>query len=378
MALATFALISSRAGGRWNMCLGDWGLLLLSLPLVSTLEFYLAFPLRLIVTTLACASLKLCGWAVSGQGTEILIGNHIIAVDAPCSGIKMLWYSMYLAATICSARQSDARSVCSYVFLAFASSLLGNVLRVTSLFFVETGATAVPVKLEPILHQLIGISIFAVVTMVVLYAGRFFDRPASPDTIRARRAAPTAENKGGNIWLDSWPLAWTMLAVICLWAFIQPFASVGAPEAIALQNFKGWPATFEGRQLVELPQTVEQTKFIANFPGRVAVFDDGGRRVIMRWLSRATRQMHPASDCYRGLGYQVSWLPLFIDQGGRHWSRFAARRGSVCLVVRECIIDERGRSWSDASSWYWAAALHGSSPPWWGFSVAERQTLAPR
>ena len=47
---------------------------------------------------------------------------------------------------------------------------------------------------------------------------------------------------------------------------------------------------------------VEQ-RFAARFPGAIARFSDGERVIVLRHVERPTRMLHPAADCFRGLGY---------------------------------------------------------------------------
>jgi len=99
LALAVIGIIAS--GGRIaNLTLGHWTLLFLSLPLVASLNFYLGYPLRLIVCALASPLLNINGFSTAAQGTSLLWNNQTIEIDAPCSGVKMLWATLYLTATL--------------------------------------------------------------------------------------------------------------------------------------------------------------------------------------------------------------------------------------------------------------------------------------
>jgi hypothetical protein len=48
-----------------------------------------------------------------------------------------------------------------------------------------------------------------------------------------------------------------------------------------------------------------------------------------------------------------------------------AERGAERLRIRERIIDAGGATWTDISSWYWAALLGRSRGPWWAVTVIE-------
>jgi HAMP domain-containing protein len=139
-------------------------------------------------------------------------------------------------------------------------------------------------------------------------------------------------------------------------------------------GFPGWPSAFDGRSLTTRPLAPREARFAAGFPGRIAAFGDGTRLYVVRWVTRATRQLHPAADCFRGAGYAVEPLPMVRDAQGRSWGAFAATRGGVRVLVRERIVGAHGSELTDASSWYWAALLGRSAGPWWAWTVVETDT----
>jgi len=141
----------------------------------------------------------------------------------------------------------------------------------------------------------------------------------------------------------------------------------------AAMAFPGWPGTFEGRTLTPLPLNEMENKFATDFPGRIARFSDGEREIIIRWVTEATRKMHPASDCFQGLGYSVKPLAAHRDESGSLWTSFAATKGSERLRVYERIHAASGESWTDVSAWYWSALRHEGSGSWWAITVAEKQ-----
>jgi hypothetical protein len=163
----------------------------------------------------------------------------------------------------------------------------------------------------------------------------------------------------------------------CSLAALAPLTS--HPSAAAADAaFPGWPTTFDGRPLHARPLLPREQGFAAGFPGRIATFGDGRRLYVVRWVTRATRRLHPAADCFRGAGYTIEPRPLRRDAQGRAWGTFLAVRGHTRLLVRERIADAAGREeFTDASSWYWAALLGKSRGPWWAWTVVE-SAPAPR
>ena len=116
--------------------------------------------------------------------------------------------------------------------------------------------------------------------------------------------------------------------------------------------------------LTELPLSARETAFLEGFPGAVARFTDGERDIVMRWVTQPTRRLHPAEDCYRGLGYNVSPPRIVADSDGARWRCFAATRKEAAHEVCEQMQDLEGQRWTDVSAWYWAAVLEKSRGPW--------------
>lgn len=164
--------------------------------------------------------------------------------------------------------------------------------------------------------------------------------------------------------------------VACVIAALAPFMSArfeSPATGAAAVAFTGWPSTFEGKTLTALPLNDMEKKFASGFPGRIARFTDGEREIIIRWVTEATRMMHPASDCFQGLGYTVKPLAGYRDERGLLWASFAATRGDERLRVYERIHADSGESWTDVSAWYWSALRHVGSGSWWAITVAEKQ-----
>lgn len=159
--------------------------------------------------------------------------------------------------------------------------------------------------------------------------------------------------------------------VACAIAALVPFLSVQSRDQ-ANAAFPGWPAQFEGNPLTPLPLTELEKRFTADFPGQIGRFTDGKREIVIRWVTEATRKLHPSSDCFQGLGYSVKPLALRRDDRGGLWSSFEATKGNERLRVYEQIQSESGQTWTDVSAWYWSALKDGNGS-WWAITVAEKQ-----
>jgi hypothetical protein len=133
-----------------------------------------------------------------------------------------------------------------------------------------------------------------------------------------------------------------------------------------------FPTRFEGRPLRELPLGLRERRFTEGFPGRVGRFTDGERQLIVRLVVQATRRLHPAADCLRAAGFGLTPGPARRGPDGSVWGCSLAVREGERLSVCEQIGDSTGRTWSDPSSWYWAALLGRTTGPWISLTVAER------
>ena len=161
----------------------------------------------------------------------------------------------------------------------------------------------------------------------------------------------------------------TFLAA-CLFAAVVPLRGTQEGVPTVKDNFPGWPETFEGRALKRLPLDPREEEFFKGFPGEMARFTDGRRRILIRWVGERTRKLHPSSDCYKSTGWSVKPAGLEPDENGNLWSTFEARRGEEHVSVSATILDTAGNSWADVSSWYWAALFGKTSGPWWAYTVA--------
>ncbi len=123
---------------------GLFGLFYLSLPAIPTLQFFGGYPLRLVVAGLTAPILRIGGFAVVIEGTCLNWGGKLIWIDAPCSGIKMLWVGMFLTFVLLCLYELPAIKTFLLVSLAFVVIVLGNVFRAVALFYLEAGVLNMP------------------------------------------------------------------------------------------------------------------------------------------------------------------------------------------------------------------------------------------
>lgn len=144
----------------------------------------------------------------------------------------------------------------------------------------------------------------------------------------------------------------------------------GEERAGPAEELPHWPTHFRDQPLTPLPLSALEERFARRFPGSIARFTDGENIVTLRFVTRPTRQLHPAEDCFKGLGYTVSRAKPHIDEREQTWSCFLAERDGGRVRVCERIHDGQGKGWSDVSAWFWAAQYGGG--PWLTTTVVTR------
>lgn len=142
---------------------GVLGLLILSLPIIASLQFYLGYPVRLLTAAVSATMLSGLGYSVDSQGTLLVWAGELVSVDAPCSGIKMLWTGMYLNFTIACINRLGVRNTWLSYVAAAGCVFSGNVIRASVLFFPEAEIISAPGWF----HSSAGLVVFAFVAAAI-------------------------------------------------------------------------------------------------------------------------------------------------------------------------------------------------------------------
>lgn len=198
---------------------------------------------------------------------------------------------------------------------------------------------------------------------------------------------------------------WAALLPACMvWAGVSAMGR--AADAPPMQRASSeFPTTWQGAPLRPLALSEVEQRFARRFPGTLArfavapvqdgnaepPFDTSGRTdsasvpgivpegfgssrvLVLRHVDKPTRMLHPAVDCYQGLGYRIAAQQLEFDREQNLWRCFEATQTSASgqrLRVCERIVDAAGRGFTDTSAWYWAAAMGESQGPWQAITVA--------
>lgn len=358
---AALAMVTLCAGlGRFPGWPGMWGLALLALPIESTAQFFLGYPLRLLAGAMATRLLGICGLAVEQQGVALFWRGETVLIDAPCSGVKMLWLGGVLVAGIAAWRGIGPGRTLLLGGAALVLLLASNALRNAALFLTETKLVPAPEWS----HGPIGLAILGGCVLLITQIGRRWTAGHGAVGWPASRCHVTEA------------VLPCVTGALCLIAALMPAQAKNGPMQASSDGACAWPLALEGRRLHYRPLTAEEERFARGFPGQIAVASAGDRRIVLRRVSRATRLLHPAADCLRGIGYAVKPLPAWRDPDGHLWSRLNATKPSETCVVRERITDASGRSWSDVSAWYWAVVLGQTDGPWLAVTAIESAAQA--
>lgn len=154
----------------------NWGVLalaLLALPIIPSMQTYIGFPLRTMVSCVTIPILRFYNFDVVREGTCVRMGQSIVCVDEPCSGIKMLWTGFCLLAAIAAFRGMNLKSCIAGSGLALAAVVIGNILRSVPLCICDLlGGTR-----DKEFHLLTGVVMFAIVSIAILWGTtRYCDR----------------------------------------------------------------------------------------------------------------------------------------------------------------------------------------------------------
>lgn len=169
-------------------------------------------------------------------------------------------------------------------------------------------------------------------------------------------------------------LARGLAAALLALAFAWPFRPSAGDDATSERTSRGaveWPRVVDGERLRPLASSEVERRFASRFPGAIGRFASADATWILRRVDRPTRMLHPAADCFRGLGYAIRNERLVAGPHGLARC-FVATRDDGAISVCERIIDAEGRAFTDTSAWYWSSVLGRSRGPWFASTRATR------
>ncbi len=149
------------------------GLALLALPLISSLQYYVGYPLRLLTAQLSAWGLQVMGVDATRQGASMMVNGQWVVVDAPCSGVQMVWMAYFAACAAATLGGLRDATFLRRLPMVGALVLLGNAVRNTVLVALE----ARPQGLTSTTHEAIGLGVLAAVIVAVLLCMKPGDKP---------------------------------------------------------------------------------------------------------------------------------------------------------------------------------------------------------
>lgn len=346
------------ASSRGPCLFGRWGVSMLplfSLPLGHGVDYYVGFPLRILVTLV---SAWLLGPAVDASGTALVTQGYTIFVDAPCSGVRMLGTSLALAALLGALVSSNFSQTILLFLAAGLLALLGNVARALALFAMETG------QAPSFSHESVGLGIFAVCMLLLGKLSLY---------LRGNGRENSNVTEGRNL-AQRWALI-CFVGIVLVSTITMNSGKVEAGFANLVQTGEvRWPTHWDDRTLSARPMEPGMEHFLQDFPGEMAEFGIEGteQALLLRYTKAVSRKLHPAELCYRGAGWHCMPLPAYRDQLGHLWSCFEAKRSDgKQVLVRQLYLHldpepkslhledwlKGSKSWPDAAAWFWQASM---------------------
>ena len=316
IALLTFGVVlwSRTLPGKRNL-IALFGLLILSSPLIASLQFFVGFPLRVLVTNASAALIQSAGVALSVTGTTFENQGRMILVDSPCSGINMLWSGFYLCFVLCWIKRLSVFRSLLLCAITFSGVVSTNVGRTTTLVFVDI-LNAAGRKLPELTHDAVGIASFVSLALIIVFVGERLAKTGNPSTsskstefggvgfkteatVLSTSLGSSASPPSSASVFDLKPRkstrATVSFAVASAVACFIPFFQAPYHENISKSVESSWPVQFEGCELKPVKLSSVETKFSSEFPGRIAKFSDGKELFyIAKLISRRGNYIRPA------------------------------------------------------------------------------------
>lgn len=140
------------------------GLAVLALPVVSSLQFYAGYPLRVVTAQLSTWLLQGLGMVAERSGSSMTVQGRLIVVDAPCSGVQMVWMAYFCACAVAAFSGLRDRQLLARLPWVGLLVLVGNVVRNSVLVALEAQREQV----SEAVHQGVGLVVLVMVCAAVV------------------------------------------------------------------------------------------------------------------------------------------------------------------------------------------------------------------
>jgi exosortase len=154
------------------------GYLIFMVPLPYIVYDMLAFPLKLFVTRVSVAFLKIVGVVVMREGNIIMFPSTTLEVADACSGIRSLISLLAIAVAYAFLMRTSTLRRCMIIVSAIPIAVATNALRVivTGILAQWWGARAA----EGFFHEFAGMAVFALAMVMLVAFGELLRRIGGP------------------------------------------------------------------------------------------------------------------------------------------------------------------------------------------------------
>ena len=309
-----------------------------SLPLERILQRVGGFGLQQASALGACTLLRGLFPGTTCSGVRILVENHDVLVDLPCSGARMLVLMCILYVALMALLRPRVTDAIVIGVVAVSGTFIANTLRITLLSsLVARPVFGIDAMAQP-WHDMIGLFFLAATALpVILLAGKCSPYPeAQPSPMYARgrsRMTPAAA------------LAFLVAAMIVVALPNKPVDAAVAPEAISL------PVVINGAVGEPVLLTEKEKDYFTRFGGLAMKVAYGQNSVLLIQTSSPLRHLHAPDECLRGMGFKVKYAGMSYEPvptatylatapDGRKWRvavSFYADRNHYAANVAEAV-----------------------------------------
>lgn len=164
------------------------GLAVLALPILSSLQFYAGYPLR-VITAEASRWLLMPFFEVQREAASLIVDGRLVIVDAPCSGVQMAWCGYFVACVVALWVGRGNRGSLARLPWVGLVVLGANVLRNSVLVAFEGAG----LPLGEVWHQAVGLVVLAAACAEIAWLMAPLRRlSGKPSSHAARSTAATA------------------------------------------------------------------------------------------------------------------------------------------------------------------------------------------
>ena len=280
----------------------------LGLPALASIQFFGGYPLRLVTAWMTWLPLRPVFPSLTLEGVNFRLGDLLISVDAPCSGIRMMWTGWLLVAVLAMVYRVRTKAFIMALFLSLPVMVLANSIRATGLVLIKVNHLD-----APILHSTIGLCAFFAGAGLLWLVIRFLPlrfpaakSPAVPDLPEPHAGQSCRMHNPVSACLTTAVL----VAIGAVLTTLMPDRSLKeVHQPLTQATLAEWtdalPAIYMENPQIWTPAEPDQVQkaFADRFPGSILQLESNGNTMIVRWIQRASRRVHPAMECFRASGY---------------------------------------------------------------------------